>query len=224
MQPTSMLVVLCAMNILTLLALVSERCEAEWALSLANRTLEVRVAERTAQLRHQAETNALTGQPPRFHRAGGVLAGHNAWLRRAFGLIAFDLDHFKPINDSAGHAGGDEVLRLVASRCRAQLRADDLFGRLGGEEFAVALPGQDYAAAGAVAERLRIALHEVRPGFPLPDGRLAASFGVAIRRLGEGLSTLLLSADDALYEAKHNGRDQVRLAEPAASPRHAAAG
>jgi GGDEF domain-containing protein len=143
-------------------------------------------------------------------------------------------------------AGGAAVLDCAAHLAARHLHAADAdlrdrLGRHGGGAGAVpeadaANPMQSTSMLvvlcamniltllGAVAERLRIALHEVRPGFPLPDGRLAASFGVAIRQPGEGLSTLLLRADDALYEAKHNGRDQVRLAEPAASPRHAAAG
>ncbi|MBO1080783.1 sensor domain-containing diguanylate cyclase [Roseomonas haemaphysalidis] len=226
MQSASMLVVLCATNILTLLALVSERREAEWALALANRTLEVRVAERTAQLRHQAETDALTGIANRrgfVERAERSLAAARGFAV-PFGLITFDIDHFKAINDAHGHAGGDAVLRLVASRCQAQLRGDDLFGRMGGEEFAIALPGQDCAAATVVAERLRHALREVRPGFALPGGHLAASFGIAVRQPGEGLSQLLLRADGALYEAKHQGRDQVRLAALSPLPGRAAAG
>jgi diguanylate cyclase (GGDEF)-like protein len=224
MQSASMLVVLCAMNILTLLALVSERREAEWALSVANRSLEVRVAERTAQLRRQAETDALTGVANRrgfLDHAEGALAAARGFSV-PFGLVTFDLDHFKAINDSAGHAGGDAVLRLVASRCQAQLRSGDLLGRMGGEEFAVALPGLDHAAAGQVAERLRLALREVRPGFALPGGVLTASFGIAVRQPGEALGQLLLRADDALYAAKRGGRDRVQVAAIGAPPLPAA--
>lgn len=214
MQSAGMLVVLCAMNILTLMALVSERREAEWALADANHRLECRVAQRTQQLRLQAQTDSLTGIANRrgfLEQADqALLAGRGTG--RPFALVTFDLDHFKSINDCAGHAGGDAVLRLVAQRCQSLLRASDLFGRLGGEEFAIALPGLGRAEAQALAERLRQALREVRPDFPLPGGQVTASFGLALRQPGEGLGGLLLRADDALYIAKRAGRDQVREA------------
>ena len=214
MQSASMLVVLCAMNILTLLALVSERREAEWALAEVNRTLEYRVSERTEQLRRQAETDGLT----EISNRRGFMLQAEAALHACqvegltFGLVTFDLDHFKAINDHAGHAGGDEVLRLVARNCLPVLRRGDLFGRLGGEEFAIALADMDPTATRAVAERLRQALRSVRPGFPLPSGAVTASFGIAAGRRGETLSQLLSRADDALYSAKRAGRDQVQEA------------
>ena len=215
MQSAGMLVVLCAMNILTLMALVSERREAEWSLAEANHRLEYRVAERTEQLRLQAETDSLTGIANRrgfLERAEQALAAGRG-SGQPFALLTFDLDHFKSINDCAGHAGGDAVLRLVAQQCQSLLRAGDLFGRLGGEEFAIALPGLNRAEALALAERLRQALRGIRPDFPLPGcGHLAASFGIALRQPGEGLGTLLLRADSALYIAKRAGRDQVREA------------
>ncbi|MCG7361607.1 diguanylate cyclase [Roseomonas sp. ACRSG] len=215
MQSAGMLVVLCAMNILTLMALVSERREAGWALAEANRMLEYRVAERTEQLRLQAETDSLTGIANRrgfLERAEQALAAERG-SGQPFALVTFDLDHFKSINDCAGHAGGDVVLRLMAQRCQSLLRAHDLFGRLGGEEFAIALPGRGLPETLALAERLRRALRDIQPGFPLPGrGHLAASFGVALRRPGEGLGSLLLRADSALYIAKRAGRDQVREA------------
>jgi len=214
MQSASMLVVLCAMNILTLLALVSERREVEWALAEVNRTLEYRVSERTEQLRRQAETDGLT----EISNRRGFMLQAEAALHACqmegltFGLVTFDLDHFKIINDHAGHAGGDEVLRLVARNCLPVLRRGDLFGRLGGEEFAIALANMDRSATRAVAERLRQALRSVRPGFPLPSGAVTASFGIAAGRPGETLSQLLSRADDALYSAKRAGRDQVQEA------------
>lgn len=227
MQSVGILIVLCAMNILTLLALVSERREAEAGLAEANRMLECRVAERTEALRHQAETDALTGIANR----GSFLDRAAAALRQArvagqaCSLIAFDLDHFKAINDSAGHAAGDAVLRLATERCGAWLRQDSVFGRLGGEEFAILLPGAGLADAAAVAERLRVALATIvlppgaggvaRAGGGRQEGgqgRLSASFGIAAALPGEaGLDPLLRRADLLLYAAKAAGRDQVRL-------------
>ncbi|MFB9968599.1 diguanylate cyclase [Pseudoroseomonas cervicalis] len=218
MQSVGMLIVLCAMNILTLLALVSERREAEAALADSNRLLEWRIAERTEALRRQAETDALTGLANRgsfLARAAASLQEHAA-AARPFTLLAIDLDHFKAVNDSAGHAAGDTVLRLAAERCAAVLRQGDLFGRLGGEEFAVALPCAGAAEALILAERLRQALATIDlPRGAAPEGRLTASFGIAEARPGESdLAPLLRRADLALYSAKHAGRDRVTLATP----------
>ncbi|MDJ0387528.1 diguanylate cyclase [Roseomonas sp. E05] len=215
MQSVGLLIVLCGMNILTLLALVSERREAELALAEANHLLERRVAERTAELRRLADTDALTGLANRR----SFLAQAQAALQRAagagrpFALLAFDLDHFKAINDGAGHAGGDLVLRRVAECCMARLRRQDLLGRLGGEEFAIALPETDFAEAEHIAERMRAVLASIRLPAGAPAEHLSASFGLALARAGEArLEDLLRRADAALYAAKHAGRDQVRVA------------
>ncbi|WP_419896415.1 GGDEF domain-containing protein [Roseomonas sp. USHLN139] len=220
MLSVGMLIVLCAMNVLTLQALVSERREAEAALAAANQGLEARVAERTAALRRQAETDGLTGIANRrsfLDQAASALRREQAG-QGAFALVAFDLDHFKAVNDGAGHAAGDAVLRLAAERSARRLGEGALFGRLGGEEFAVALPGAGLAAAVAVAERLRgalagIALPAASLSEPIPgSGQLTASFGVVEARPGEtSLEALLKRADLALYAAKAAGRDQVRL-------------
>ncbi|MFC4166634.1 GGDEF domain-containing protein [Teichococcus aestuarii] len=215
MQSVGLLIVLCAMNILTLIALVSERREAEAALAEANRTLEWRVAARTEELRREAETDSLTGLANRrsfFHRAEAMLRRDRA-VGQPFCLLALDLDYFKAINDSAGHAAGDAVLRAAAERLVAQLRAQDLPGRIGGEEFAVALPGTDLAEGARVAERLRAVLSTV----PLPPAvgraRLSASLGIASAGpQDQNLEDLLRRADAALYAAKRGGRDQAQEA------------
>ncbi|HWX51490.1 MAG TPA: diguanylate cyclase [Roseomonas sp.] len=215
MQSVGLLIVLCGMNILTLLALVSERREAELALADANRMLEQRVAERTAELRRLADTDALTGVANRrcFLAAAEAALRQDAAAGRPFALITFDLDHFKAINDGAGHAGGDLVLRLVAECCSARLRRHDLLGRLGGEEFAIALPATDLAAAQGMAERLRGVLTGIRLPLGVPGEHLSGSFGLALARAGEHrLEDLLRRADAALYAAKRAGRDQVRIA------------
>ncbi len=209
MQSVGLLIVLCAMNVLTLLALVSERREAEVALAEANLLLERRVSERTAELRRLAETDVLTGLA---NRRCFMAAAEAALQRggRPFALIAFDLDHFKSINDTAGHAAGDTVLRLAAERCTAQLRQRDLFGRIGGEEFAIALPVTGRAEARRLAEQLRLALASITLPPAAPRPRVSGSFGLAMAEEGEdGLEGLLRRADLALYAAKHAGRDQV---------------
>ncbi|MGO8086119.1 diguanylate cyclase [Rhizobium leguminosarum] len=123
--------------------------------------------------------------------------------------IVFDIDHFKKVNDTHGHAAGDEVLKAVASTCKATLRAGDLFGRLGGEEFAVILPHVDREGAAAVAEKLRasIASETIRGD----HGALSvtASFGTsALSIVSKEIETLLAQADAAMYQAKHGGRNR----------------
>lgn len=123
--------------------------------------------------------------------------------------IVLDVDHFKSVNDTHGHAAGDEVLKSVASTCKGALRAGDLFGRLGGEEFAILLPHVDREGAVAAAEKVRalIAAHTVSTG-----GRalnVTASFGIsALSIVGKDIETLLAQADAAMYKAKHTGRNR----------------
>ena len=124
--------------------------------------------------------------------------------------MMLDIDHFKSVNDRHGHAAGDAVLTTFASRMRDHLREDGLFGRFGGEEFAVLLTGVDAADALVVADRLRLLASEL---IPLEDGRLldiTVSVGVASAPARmTGLEQLLSQADVALYRAKEAGRDRV---------------
>jgi diguanylate cyclase (GGDEF)-like protein/PAS domain S-box-containing protein len=127
-------------------------------------------------------------------------------------LILFDLDHFKEINDTYGHQCGDEVLRAVAEAGNEKLRSFDLFGRYGGEEFAVLLPEVDPEGALAIAERLRRGIAAVEED--LGGIGVTASFGVASMLSTGSLAfdDLLRLADEALYRAKQRGRDRVELA------------
>lgn len=129
--------------------------------------------------------------------------------RRAQAALAlFDLDHFKRVNDAHGHGAGDAVLRAVGRLTRTMLRSHDLFGRIGGEEFALLLPNTDPEAALTVAERLRAALPRMDiPG--LPGLRVTASFGIAALAPHVGSNGQWLAAADALlYAAKHKGRNR----------------
>jgi diguanylate cyclase (GGDEF)-like protein len=120
-----------------------------------------------------------------------------------------DLDHFKSINDTLGHAAGDAVLKHFAALGPRGLRGIDTFGRFGGEEFLLVLPGTERPGALAVAERMRAAAEATAfPGLP-PERRVTISIGVATYVRGEETGTLLARADKALYQAKGAGRNRV---------------
>lgn len=127
-----------------------------------------------------------------------------------FALLLIDLDRFKLVNDTHGHAAGDRVLREVAKRFQARLRDGDILCRFGGEEFALALPGTSQAAASELAERLRRALSAQPMNYGEASFRVTASFGVVAAARGEAdLGMLLQRADQAMYRAKREGRDRV---------------
>lgn len=132
-------------------------------------------------------------------------------------VMMIDLDHFKWVNDAHGHAIGDRALAAFANAVQAELRVMDIFGRLGGEEFALLLVDVDESAARAAAERLRLAVQALR--IPVQGGEIAitASFGVALscgQKTDElTIETLLAQADQALYQAKQSGRNCVALAD-----------
>ncbi len=130
--------------------------------------------------------------------------------RQDFCFLMFDLDHFKSINDTFGHGIGDEVLRSVGQILRRVMRGTDIFGRVGGEEFAVAMPETDLEAARAVAERLREHFAQAQVDAWGKSVRFTVSIGIAHLDSPETvLSRLMKRADMALYEAKSRGRDCV---------------
>jgi len=134
---------------------------------------------------------------------------------RPIAVAVIDLDAFKAVNDRHGHAVGDRVLVASAEALAQELRAEDVLGRLGGEEFLVVLPDSDEDAAASTAERLRSAV--ATADGPVP---VTASVGWAVRADGEGPEDLVRRADEALYKAKAAGRDRVRGGqEPSASLR-----
>lgn len=132
--------------------------------------------------------------------------------RRLVAVLMLDIDHFKQINDTFGHAAGDQVLQRIGAVIKAALREDDIAGRLGGEEFAVLLPDTPQAAACDIAERLRAAIAQVNVS---AEHRVTASIGVACASANDTeLDTLLSGADKAMYRAKATGRDRVAVVEP----------
>ena len=129
---------------------------------------------------------------------------------RPLAVAMLDADHFKNINDTYGHQTGDEVLRAISDRCRRTLRSNDVLGRYGGEEFLIVFPETNLEEAGAVAERLRVAVAE--SPIQVGDNALAVtvSIGVASFAAGQDLEKLFERADSALYAAKQDGRNLVR--------------
>jgi two-component system cell cycle response regulator len=132
--------------------------------------------------------------------------------KKSFAVLMFDIDHFKRVNDTHGHAAGDEVLKEFAHRISRRMRNFDLVARVGGEEFLGVLPDTELGTAQMVAERLRAVIAD-EPMACCPDGdklTITTSIGVTIG--GEGCETvdeMLKRADSALYRAKRGGRNRV---------------
>jgi diguanylate cyclase (GGDEF)-like protein/PAS domain S-box-containing protein len=165
------------------------------------------------ELRRLATTDPLTGTLNR--RSFFERSSSDDFRRQHQGnaaVMMFDVDHFKSINDTFGHAAGDAVLAAIAAICRATLREEDSVARLGGEEFACLLPGVTPMQAGLTAERLRTAVAE--HAIALADGRqIAVTISVGLTLFTQGddtLGTVLNRADGALYLAKKHGRNCVR--------------
>ena len=131
-------------------------------------------------------------------------------------MLIIDIDHFKSINDQHGHAEGDEALKLVAAVLRHDVHEPAFIGRLGGEEFVVAIPGADFDRAHRMAERFREAVMAIDTRRWLVDRRITVSIGLTLSRTsGDTPSTMLQRADAALYEAKRSGRNCVKAQLPA---------
>ena len=192
--------------------------EREIALGKAKAALEVANLE----LEEMATTDALTGVANRRHFEASwseQVAQAERYPEHALSLISLDIDHFKSVNDSFGHAVGDAVLKRVSEALASQVRASDLVGRMGGEEFSVALMHTDLTGALALAEKLRMAVEQL----PIPElesaevlpnkedrGRSCTiSVGVVSTSSGLALRVLPELADRALYAAKHGGRNRV---------------
>lgn len=160
-----------------------------------------------------AATDPLTGAPNRryfFEKAKLEVARVKRFGASA-SVVMIDIDRFKAINDTHGHAVGDQALRSLAQTCQKALRAIDIFARFGGEEFILLLPETDLAGAWRVAEKLRLSLSDI----PIELGEikisLTASFGVAeVWPNDETIDGAIDRADTALYEAKHAGRNRVK--------------
>ncbi|OOG60246.1 GGDEF domain-containing protein [Rhodanobacter sp. C03] len=127
-------------------------------------------------------------------------------------LVLIDLDHFKAVNDTYGHAVGDRVLQRAVEACKSCLRSTDIFGRLGGEEFGILLPECTLAQVLVLAEQIRLTIATASAGDGAPGIPISASFGVSTTaHSGYELRQLLIHADEALYRAKREGRNRVSV-------------
>jgi diguanylate cyclase (GGDEF)-like protein len=181
--------------------------------------LQDRLLKVQGELEQRATHDALTG----VRNRGSLLEILGRELRRTrrtgspTGVALFDVDHFKSVNDTHGHQVGDEVLIEVAKRCHGEVRDYDVFGRYGGEEFLVVLPGATTAHAAAVADRLLKAISRKPVTTAAGALSITASAGAAATDLGYVEQEALLgAADAALYQAKRDGRACVRNAQPLA--------
>lgn len=175
-------------------------------------------------LRQQAEMKSMTGQLKwaahfddltkltnrrTFIEQSDALIKSAGPRRSAGGLLYIDVDRFKSINDTFGHAAGDRVLEALAAAIRKCIRDADLAGRLGGEEFAVLLVRAEREQAKRVAERIRLSVRDVTGVIGIEDREITISIGLAMHHPGQSLDETLSQADRFLYVAKERGRNQV---------------
>jgi diguanylate cyclase (GGDEF)-like protein len=163
------------------------------------------------RFRIQAQTDSLTGIANRRHfldRAQQV-ASNSRQQTQVASVMVLDIDHFKLINDAHGHQAGDAAIRHVATQANHCLREGDVFGRIGGEEFAVLLPATDEMTAWAVAERLRKVIERTSLEHHGERIRITVSIGLMSGRLtGDNIETLIQCADKVMYRAKNSGRNR----------------
>ena len=168
------------------------------------------------ELRVQATRDFLTG----IWNRGTITEKLNEEINRAarvngsLGVIMCDIDDFKQINDTHGHAAGDSVLIEVAIRMQETLRAYDSLGRFGGEEFLIVVPDASEDGAAALAERIRSGVAEKPIATPMGPVNVTVSLGMVVRMMDQStsLKALVDEADRALYRAKEGGRNRVELA------------
>ncbi len=201
----------------------TEAQHAHWQAEQARQDAQNQRA-RAAEFAVHAERDPLTGLGNRRHFDRRCAELMPALQRDAqpVALALLDIDHFKIINDAHGHAVGDRVLVALAALLRENTRSRDVLARYGGEEFVIVLPGMSLAQAREVCERLRerVAAHT---GFcaDVPELRMTVSLGLASAQPYD-IDALLKAADLALYRAKHDGRNRLRVSPPVSAPDHAA--
>ncbi len=175
-------------------------------------TQSLALNRRVTELEQIALLDPLTGLANRRYIESHLKTCLDEWTRYywPFGVLMLDLDHFKNINDTHGHATGDEVLKMVSRVLFSNLRSFDLAGRWGGEEFVVICLNVDRAQLLDLAERLRVLVQE--SSVPHAGGvRVTTSIGAASPRPGDSVQSILARADAMLYESKKAGRNRVTI-------------
>jgi diguanylate cyclase (GGDEF)-like protein len=175
--------------------------------------LQDQLRQRNADLDRLSRTDVLTGMYNRRHLEQELARLHDDAIRHGAPLcvVLLDLDRFKLINDTYGHATGDDVLQTFAGRLSAELRAGDIGGRWGGEEFLVIAPRTDLASAQALAERIR-SVTEAEPIITGGDAVAVTVSGGCALGPGDSPASLVQIADHCLYAAKAEGRNRVVFA------------
>ncbi|WP_048646085.1 GGDEF domain-containing protein [Nitratireductor soli] len=172
------------------------------------------VARLAVELDKAATTDFLTGLRNRRDFMQAAQDQINGAMSSAGAVLFVDVDHFKRINDQFGHAEGDRILVLVAEAIRASVRDEDIAARVGGEEFAIFMPGADLPAARRVSERIWLNCRLVARGSDQGGITTTVSIGLSMHRPHQSLDDLLKEADSLLYKAKKAGRDQVAHIQP----------
>ncbi len=173
------------------------------------------IAEWNKTLRESSDHDVLTGLLNRgaFEQSMCSLLPRAQTEGRPLSLVVVDIDHFKQVNDIWGHQAGDQAIASFGELVQQMVRGCDVAGRIGGEEFCIAVWNCENDPAERLAERIRQSFARLEHAGLNPDIRLTASFGVATAREGETYERLFARSDKALYRAKSNGRDRVENAE-----------
>ncbi len=204
----------------SVVAVIDDECPGDAGFVVVTRDITQKKREED-DLRLTAATDFLTGVHNRrsFEDAATRELEERRQSREPLSLVMIDADHFKKVNDTYGHGTGDDVLKALANTLKAHVRAIDIVARLGGEEFVLLLPRTDEANAFAVAERVRTAVEQL--GVSAADGtvvRFTVSTGVVeASHAAASLEDLLHLADEALYEAKRQGRNRSIVATGSAT-------
>ena len=162
--------------------------------------------------RLRARTDPLTGLPNRAAYDEHMEQEYERWSRYStpFTVVVCDLDLFKRVNDTYGHLAGDKVLRLVAKVITKNIRVTDFVARYGGEEFVIMLPSTSVDEAVVAMEKLRTSMESSPFNFHGKPVGITMSFGITDIRDGDSMDDVFSRADEALYQAKENGRNQVK--------------
>ena len=201
-------------------SVIEQKRQANVLLEKAKEDLEHTVLERTAELEqardraeHLARIDVLTGVSNRryFEELATREFTRARRYQQPLSVVMFDIDLFKQVNDTYGHAAGDSVLKVVANIVNERIREIDFVARIGGEEFAILLPGVAAEQAIVTAERLRAGIASYHLDYQGQVVVVTASFGVTQYKDGDTLESIFKRCDDALYTAKENGRNRVEI-------------